>query len=90
MEIKTKFELGDRLRCRISGLVGMADQFRVFINGCHQYSIQQSGIDKDGKIKTSYWIDEAQLEFIDKGLNAKAPVKTSTVGGPTEVNNSRD
>jgi hypothetical protein len=29
------------------------------------------------------WVDEAQLELIDQGLNDK-PVKQSDTGGPTE------
>lgn len=79
-KVSFKFELGDRLRDRVSGYEGICDMRGECLNGCLRYSLQ-AGLKEDGSMKEGYWIDEGQLEKIDKGVNAK-PVKKSKTGGP--------
>ena len=44
-----------------------------------RYSITGKA-DKTGGYK-GYWVDEAQLEFVDKGINKDTPIKKTKTGG---------
>lgn len=76
------FELGDKVKDRVTGISGIAIYRCEFLNGCVQYGIkQQAG--KDGKEIEAVACDSQQLELVDKGLNKiakKAPKKTYTGG----------
>jgi len=76
-----KFKLGDKLKDRVTEYQGICDGRRQHLNGCIQYSIQ--GKFKGDELKAGWWVDEGQIERVNKGLN-KEPVKTSTTGGPME------
>lgn len=76
-----KFRLGDRVKDRVTGYKGIIDMRGQCLNGCVRYSIQAPVSEKDGAMPTGYWIDEAQLEFVDAGLNDN-PVPQSPTGGP--------
>jgi len=80
---KTKIKLGDKVRCKITGFVGIATGKIEFINGCVQYMVQPE-IPEDSKDKTelpeSVGIDVQSLEVVkDK---KKLKIKKSDDGGP--------
>jgi len=79
-EVSFKYKLGAKVKDRVSGYKGIIDGRKQLLNGCLQYSVQAAVIEK-GELVSGWWIDEAQLELIGKGLNAK-PVKKSKTGGP--------
>lgn len=80
-----KYDLGDRLQCRITGFQGVVTARVENVNGCLQYGLKPP-IDKDGKVADARFIDEAQLVLIDAG--AVAPVQSEPTasaprtGGP--------
>jgi len=83
-KVTFEFPMGVRVKDRVTLAEGIVDMRAQYLNGCIRYSVQPQ-VDKPNADKRpeSYWIDEAQLEYVDEGLNAK-PVKQSPTGGPTE------
>lgn len=77
MSNKNRFELGQTLKCRITGFTGIATQRVEYINGCIQYCLKPK-IDKEGKIPDGHFIDSQQLEFVDEGVHVEA----EPTGGP--------
>jgi len=68
-----KFNLGDKIRDKVSGLEGIATARLEYLNGCVQYGIGGKA-DKDGKIADTHYIDHTQLELVEKDslkVNAK-------------------
>lgn len=61
-----KYNLGDRLKCRITGFDGIVNARIEYFNGCLQYGVK-GPVDKDGKIPDAHFIDEAQLELVEAG-----------------------
>jgi hypothetical protein len=72
-----KIKLGDEVKDKVSGFVGVAVEKREYLNGCIQYAIQPK-VDKDGNMTDSWCIDESQIERLKK----KVVVKKSNTGGP--------
>lgn len=58
-------ELGDEVKCVVSGYTGIAVQRIENLNGCIQYTLRQP-VDKDGKMLESYCIDFQTLEVVKK------------------------
>lgn len=80
------FELGDKLRDRVSGFTGIAMAIIEFYNGCVRYMLEPE-TDKDGKLVEACYIDVQQLEKVDDGLNKKQERAKQNTGGsvnPTE------
>lgn len=71
-------KLGSKVKCKITGLVGVVVARIEFINGCVQYEVQ-AAIGKDNKIPEAEGIDEGSLEIIK---SKKKVIKKSTTGGP--------
>jgi hypothetical protein len=83
------FALGDEVRDRTTGLVGIATSLTEFMNGCSRVSIQAK-LDKDGAPPKHYHADYQDVERVGDGLNVKkesaatAP-KPKTGGAPMKV-----
>ena len=57
--------LGDKVKCKLTGFTGVAVAKTEFINGCIQYTVVgQAG--KDNKYPEEISIDEDSLEVIEK------------------------
>lgn len=80
-----QFALGARVRDRVTEYVGIIDQRKQMLNGCLQYSIQGPINPDDPELKPGWWMDEEQLEFVDKGLNTKPVEPTGRAGPMTPV-----
>lgn len=77
-KIKFKFSNGQKVRDKVTSMTGIITGSTIWLNGCIQYSVQPPIKDKDTKRPDSWWIDEAQLELINEGLN----IETQKTGGP--------
>ena len=83
--IEFKYSLGIKVRDRVTLAEGIIDMRAEFLNGCIRYSVQpQTDKPNADKRPESYWIDEAQLEYVDEGINEEKPVEKSKTGGPVE------
>ena len=75
-----KFNLGDVLKCTVTGYTGTVICRNEWLNGCVQYCLK-SKVDKDGKIQEGEWFDEGQLAL--KKAKPKPKPKPVRSGGPT-------
>ncbi len=69
--MKTEIKLGDKVRDKISGFIGIAVSKTEFLNGCIQWGVMPKA-GKDGKMPEEVGIDEQSLEKIKvKNKNIK-------------------
>ena len=59
----SEIQLGDKVRCKISGFTGTATARMEFLNGCIQYEVAPR-IGKENKIPDTVFIDEQSLEVV--------------------------
>jgi hypothetical protein len=71
-------ELGDKVKCRVTGFSGTVVGILNYLNGCRQIGIQPK-VDKEGKIKETSWIDDSQVQIIKK---QHVVVNKRDIGGP--------
>ena len=73
-----QIQLGDKIRCKITGFVGIAVAKTEFINGCIQWDILPKG-DKKNKMPEATSIDNQSLEIITP--KKKEKMKKESNGG---------
>lgn len=73
-------KLGDKVKCKYSGFIGIAVARTEFINGCVQYSVVPK-VAKDNKITEDISIDEESLVVVKS--RKKKPEQKPT-GGRTK------
>ena len=71
-------ELGNKVKCKITGFTGIAICKHIYLNGCVQYGVQGK-INKDGFIIDPEEIDEEDLIVMKTG-GVKNPIVKQ--GGP--------
>ena len=77
---KFKFNLGDKVKCKVTGFEGIIIGRHEWLYGCTTYSVKPQKVDKDGKPQESASFDESGIELVaDEVLVNPAPV---TTGGP--------
>lgn len=70
--------LGDEVKCSITGFKGIAIGLTEYIYGCKRVGVQPR-VDKDGKHAECQWFDEPQLQVLKKNKIENGSSKT---GGP--------
>lgn len=65
MDKSKTVELGDEVKCKISGWKGLVTGLTKHLTGCDRANVQ-APIQPDGKYGDSYAIDIAALEIIEK------------------------
>ena len=76
-----KFNLGDKVKDKITGFKGTITSRTEFLNGCIQYGVQ-GNLDKEGKIPEPMGIDEQSLELLNP---PKIKVEPKRTGGPNKL-----
>ena len=66
-----EIKLGDKVEDTITDFKGTAIAKAIYLNGCIQYLVQPKEL-KDKEIIKSEWIDEGQLEGVEKS-NGEVP-----------------
>jgi hypothetical protein len=83
-------QLGDRVKCVITGFTGIVTCKTEWLNGCRRLGVQPEEV-KDGKIPEPQYFDENQLEIVMRAIHkplvlvaapAAAPKESPTRGGP--------
>jgi len=77
-----RIKLGDKVKCKYSGFVGIAVAKTEFINGCVQYLVLPEVKKKDNAYPEEASIDIDSLELISK---PKKKVAKSYAGGPSKI-----
>jgi hypothetical protein len=67
-------ELGDRVEDKITGLKGIAVGITNYLYGCQRIMVQPEE-SKDGKPVDTFYVDEPQLEIVDKRAVAGRVIK---------------
>lgn len=70
MKGKFQHDLGLEAKDKITGFKGIITSRVEFLTGCNRYCIQPQEL-KDGKRIESEYFDEAQIEILGPGINAK-------------------
>lgn len=71
-----KIKLGNKVKCKITGLTGIATARIEYINGCIQFCVKPK-VDKNNKIIEGEYIDIDELEFVNEGI----AIRKRTSGG---------
>lgn len=80
MEIKTKYKLGEVLKCKVTGFKGVAMAITLYDTGCLHYALLAKKLNGNGKPADWHWLDESRLKSTGKitfGFD-----KSKSVGGP--------
>lgn len=79
---KDKPELGDEVKCKVTGFQGIVVGTLKCLTGCDRINVQ-APINKDGKYGESYSIDEAAVDIIKKGkVKPRSVQDAAKKGGP--------
>ncbi len=73
------YQLGDKLRDRVTGLEGICVGRGDHISGCDTYGLQPLGL-KDGVPHDVKWFDEPRMELVQKGALPLPDVRTRKTG----------
>lgn len=68
MKYATEIELGSKIKDKISGVEGIATSACFFLYGCTRIALQP--VSTDGKHIEAFYVDEPQLELVDKPTKA--------------------
>jgi len=70
--------LGNKVKCKVTGFTGIVVSRIEYINGCIQYGIKPPVKKDEMKSPDTEYIDEQQIEFVDVGIY----VDPKPTGGP--------
>lgn len=59
-------ELGDKVKCMVTGLTGLVVAISTYLAGCDRIAIQPPV--KDDKVPEPYWIDITLAEVVEKSV----------------------
>lgn len=82
--MKEAAELGDEVRCKITGFKGVLVGKAVCLTGCDRGNVQ-APMQKDGKCGEAWWVDMPALEVVTKAKVKKEDVQSEArdkKGGP--------
>lgn len=75
-------ELGDKVKCLVTGVVGIVTSIAKCLNGCDRATIQPPA-GKDKKMPDAFWVDLPQLKITQKNAYKVKPDRERWTGGPT-------
>ena len=86
IDSSVSIELGQRVRCTISGISGIAVEAIAMQNGCVFFTIN-TGLDSKGDSRKPEIVDHLRLVRVDEGVSPKSaePARKSGTGGPNQI-----
>jgi hypothetical protein len=75
-----KFNLGDRLKDKITGFTGICVYRTQWINNCNVYGLQPESLEEKGAPRDRHQFDEPQLERLE--VSVHQPYRET--GGPND------
>ena len=80
-EANFKWDNGDTLRDKVSGIEGVVMVRAEYSTGCHHYGLLPLNSANDAKIPDWNWLDQSRLELVEKHtVNFK--VNPNSTSGP--------
>jgi len=83
-----KFELGQEVKDKITGFVGIIVSRAEHLTGCNRYGVQSRKLKSPTETAEWVWFDEHQLIFKGKGLTLELEQKQKP-GGPSKNDEKR-
>lgn len=80
MDVKFKFDFGDKLRCKITGFEGIVICMTKWQTGCVRYGLKSPQL-KDGKPMDVEFFDEPEVELAEPAV-IEPPAPSKIPGGP--------
>ena len=74
-------ELGDKVKCTITGLIGIAASRCLYLHGCDHIGIQPPADNKTGRVPSIVWVDSPQVTVV-KTRTIKVAKKSRASRGP--------
>ena len=87
--MENKIELGDKVKCKVTGFVGTVVAEMKFLNGCIQYAVA-SKVGKDNKMPEENYIDSQSLTIVRKMKPKPVEEEEEDYGEPTGGPNHRN
>ncbi len=78
-----KYELGQKLKCKVTGFTGVVMGRLQYFNGCIQYDLRRPVDPKTGEHRDGRWIDEEQLNPVKSSKRIMPPKAARVPGGPS-------
>lgn len=78
--VNFKYENGDVLKDKVTGLQGVVMVRAEYSTGCHHYGIQSQKEVNDG-LPDWHWLDQSRLELVKKNA-VKFEIPEGTTSGP--------
>lgn len=78
MEMMFKFDLGDKVKERITGFEGVVVCQSRYLTGCNRYAVQSQEL-RDGKPADWVYFDEDMLVINGQNINIRPYPKTNRV-----------
>lgn len=85
--MKEQIQLGQKVKCRVTGLTGIVTGITEYLNGCRRVTIQPPCDKKTpSKLEDPWSIDEVQVDILDKKhiLGEKEKEVSKLTGGPMQ------
>jgi hypothetical protein len=96
MEPNFRYDLGDKVRDRITGMTGIVISRSEHLFGCERYWVEPQEL-KDSKPVDGRWFDQDSLELVEAGViqrtrvrvvdelhEQSAPIALRKTGGPND------
>jgi len=64
MHIATKYDIGDELKDKVSGFIGIVLGITQYSTGCIHYGLSAQVLGKEGDVKNWEWFDETRLNLL--------------------------
>jgi len=77
----TKIKLGDKVKDRVSGFIGIVTERIECLNGCLRYGLHETVVKGQKNEFRTIEIDQQQAEKVNDGINKKTPTKKTGTGG---------
>lgn len=80
---KARFNNGDVLKDKVTGLEGVVMVVAHYSTGCIHYGLQERRVKDDGTLNNWEWLDQSRLELV-KSAEITFSVDLKNPGGPSQ------
>ena len=80
MKIKTKYDIGEYVKCKVTDFKGVVMAITLYDTGCLHYALLSKKIAGNGKPSDWHWLDETRLISLNKKIFIFG--ESTATGGP--------
>ena len=79
--VNFKYECGDLLKDKVTGITGIVMVRAEYSTGCHHYGLQNQKPKDNGDAKDWRWLDQSQVKRVKKAV-VKFDIDANCTSGP--------